>query len=168
MNALDVGVGQTYCMRKTINDFQEGEMKSLLLLVISSVFVLSSCATSRLVGRLPHIGNPDEIAEVYLIRSKSLSAAVRTVTVELNGEKLLQIKKGSYTKFRLPADEYNREHSLKVSMGDSEDHVDLLCQPGEEYYYLIDVGVGKIDLAKIGETQAKNLMRESAFFELKQ
>ena len=116
-------------------------MKKLRLLLVLTAFIFSACGTSQLIGSLQQIPNPDEVAEIYLIRSKSMVGFARMIIVELDGEKLLKIGPGKYTRINVAADEYNQEHSLGACppKGSVIDLINLVCKPGEKYYFLINI-----------------------------
>lgn len=151
-----------------------GPMKNLVFCALA-VILTASCGTSRvignifgsseLIGSLPAIQNPEETAEIYVIRGSQFAGAARQAFIQVDGDPLFKITTGHYTIFKVSADEYNREHSLGLSFSRKSKNVvieNVFCEPGKKYYFLISIKFKQID-----EANAIELMNKSIFFELK-
>lgn len=145
-----------------------------ICLALIVTFLMLSCASSEYVRRPPQVDNIDMSAKVTLVRCKSMWGAAVAYDVYLDGKLLLKMKHGYYTTFRLPADQYNREHTVQVILGKQfrqdplamavapgMDQVNLICKPGEDIYIVLDVSNKQDYLRRVPREEAEPCLAEA-------
>ena len=111
---------------------------------VCMLFLMAGCAHG-LIGALPTIDDPDEAAEIIVIRESNFMGAAVSFEILLNGVALFAIRNGEYTKFYVPSG----EHSLAVKFRGGwypspkmKMIINVLCRPKGKYYFLVSPSLG--------------------------
>ena len=143
----------------------------LLLFIVSYI---SGCVHG-LVGTLPNIENPEESAEIYVIRTKSMVARLATYKITFDSEELIAIKAGDYAKFKTNAGEYNREHTIGVKLRDlmikgeivkNLKKINIYCEPQGKYYIVVSPGWKSANIKQVDEKEGLELISQSKYLQL--
>ena len=104
------------------------------LLFIYVLFLIAGC-THGLIGTLPAIDDPDEAAEIIVIRESKFHAGGRGFKIFLDGAGLFVIRNGEYTRFHVASGKHSlafARSALRINM-----IINVLCKPKGTYYFLV-------------------------------
>jgi hypothetical protein len=108
------------------------------LLAIVSALLIAGCAHGQL-SSLPEIENPENAAEIFIVRNKNFIGSTNSYTVALDGKDIFAIRIGEYTKFKVTPDQHYL--TLKCFGGWSPTWKKMTiivpCQPHEKYYLIL-------------------------------
>ena len=140
-------------------------MIKYIILMISIVCLVVSCAHGP-IGSLPKIDNPEEAAELIIIRNNSIIGATNSYKITLNKQDILAIRVGEYTKFQVKSG--NNSLGVKCFGGWSPTwkhmNIDVSCKPGNKYYFLISPGGSCAKIEPLKEEDGLKWISESKYF----
>ncbi len=134
-------------------------MKRLLIILL---FLLIGCAHG-LIGELPVIANPDEAAEVYIIRGHNFFGSAASAYVLLDKEYILAIRIDEHTKFLAPPGEHMIGFKFR---GNPAMRIPVEFKPQRKYYYGIKIGFGSVTLWPINEEEAIPWLQKTKYLSL--
>jgi hypothetical protein len=120
---------------------------------------IDGCATHGRVGALPTISDPQQAAEIIVIRDQRFVSAAGTIAVVLDGVPVYGIDAGEHVILRVPAGEHVVAANESLAI---ERSIKLDAQPGGRYYLRLQPIVGSGTLpTPIAAAQAKELLTKT-------
>ena len=136
------------------------------------MLTLSGCSLTKVDKSFPLYDSASTGATVYWLRpetERTMGIADNAVTVELNGERLMRLGKGEYTKVNIVARDYTVTLKNKTETGPHWHVVDVkkrarwVFEPGETYYLAVQAVDGefrgvKFQVEQLRDYDAQNMM----------
>lgn len=131
--------------------------------VIISLCALAGCSHG-LIGTLPQIDDPDNAAEITVVRISSLSGKMASFKIWLDGAELIAIRNGEYTKFQIG----EGKHTIGVAAPNYNPQViRIYCDPKEQYFFIVSPSMSKgADIKRVTEEEAKIKIAQSKYLQL--
>lgn len=140
-------------------------MKKLFFALLLSVVVfVSGCIAEGLIGNLPAIDDPNNAAEVHVIREKESwggNRDSRAFGVYLDQNYLFGIRHGKYTKFLVPSGEY--AIGVKVPRTPAS-RSRVKFEPQKKYYFKMRyASLSSPTLQPMEEKEALELLKKTVY-----
>lgn len=130
------------------------------------VIVLAGCGAHGLIGELPRVDDPGEAAEIFVVRVSSFNAKVMKFKISFDGFELLGIGNGEYTRFLVPPGDHTVSVVTKEGIADKTTSINVMCEPTDKYYFLIEPGYRSAKISRIGEDDAQSRIAKSKYLEV--
>ena len=136
------------------------------------MLILSGCSLTKVDRSFPLYDSASTGATVYWLRpetERTMGIADNGVTVELNGERLMRLGKGEYTKVNIVARDYTVTLKNQTETGphwhvkDVKKRSHMVFEPGEIYYLAVKAVDGefrgvKFEVEQLRDYDARNMM----------
>jgi hypothetical protein len=137
------------------------------------ILIIAGCGwfAHGLIGELPQIDNPDEAAEIVIVRTKSFDGKAISFNIVWDGENLVAIRNGEYTKFKVGEGKHVigvRQPGQHLGEEAKPEIVNIYCDPGEQYFFIVRPSLGTPSIERVPEEEAQAKISESKFLDLEQ
>jgi hypothetical protein len=142
------------------------------VLLIFSCTMLIGCASHGQLSTLPKYDNSTDVADVYVIRKKTITGAAISNTIALDYQNIAAVGTGDYIHIKVPPGNHTLTAKFPPQLfigPDREQSIELDTKSNSTYYIYVSplLHRARVEVSVLTDEEGAKLVRDSNLIDLK-